>query len=164
MFTPTPCVMCLFHLSHVTCHLSPFTCNLSHVTCYLLPVTCHLSPVTCHLSPVTCHLSPVTCHLSPVTCSILVEPGVKLIVGGSVINVAYLPRLVFTKNCIYSGHLNFWSPVNICKFSTDGITSLNHHKKIHFPPGITFDSTKFSRGVRTEPHLQQQYQPTVKTK
>ena len=47
---------------------------------------------------------------------------------------------------------------DICDYCTNGISSLNHHKKIHYPPEITFACTKCGKGFRNKPHVQQHYQ------
>ena len=35
---------------------------------------------------------------------------------------------------------------DICDHSTDGITSLTHHRKIYYTPEKTFDCTKWGKG------------------
>ena len=37
---------------------------------------------------------------------------------------------------------------DICDNSTNGITSLTHHKKIHYTPEKPFDCTKCDKGFR----------------
>ena len=47
---------------------------------------------------------------------------------------------------------------DICDYSTDGITSLTHHKKIHYTPKKPFDCTKCGKGFRNKFRLHQHYQ------
>ena len=42
---------------------------------------------------------------------------------------------------------------DICDYSSDGIASYNHHKKIHYPPEITFELTQRGRGLKNKPHF-----------
>ena len=53
---------------------------------------------------------------------------------------------------------------DICDYSTDGITSLTHHKKIHYTPEKPFDCTKCGKGFRNQFHLHQHYQTPSKNK
>ena len=43
---------------------------------------------------------------------------------------------------------------DICDYCTGGIASLNHHKKMQYPPEITFDCTKCGKRFRNRPNLQ----------
>ena len=56
------------------------------------PTMCHMSGVTRDMSGVRCHVSGVTCHF--LLFFFLEKKVDKLVVGGSVINVAYIPCLV----------------------------------------------------------------------
>ena len=47
---------------------------------------------------------------------------------------------------------------DICDYCTDGIASLNHHKKIHYPAEKTFDCNKCDKVFRSKPHLQRHCQ------
>ena len=53
---------------------------------------------------------------------------------------------------------------DICDYSTDGITNLTHHKKIHYTPEKTFDCTKSGKEFRNKFFLHQQYQTPKKKK
>ena len=53
---------------------------------------------------------------------------------------------------------------DICDYSTAGITSLTHHKKIHYTPEKPFDCTKCSKGPKNKFHLHQHYQTPSKNK
>jgi hypothetical protein len=53
---------------------------------------------------------------------------------------------------------------DICDYSTDGITSLTHQKKIHYTLKKPFDCTKCGNGFRNKFHLHQHYQTPAKTK
>ena len=44
---------------------------------------------------------------------------------------------------------------DICDHSTDGTTSLTHHKKIHYTPEKPFDCTKCGKGSRNKFHFHQ---------
>ena len=77
----------------------------------------------------------------------------------------------FVENKELTGHLLTHKEVrlktmkcDICDSSTDGITSLNHHKKIHYPPEISFDCTKWSKGFRNKPHIYLHYQTQSESK
>ena len=52
----------------------------------------------------------------------------------------------------------------ICDYSTVGITSLTHHKKIHYTPEKPFDSSKCGKGFQNKFHLHQHYQTPSKNK
>ena len=51
---------------------------------------------------------------------------------------------------------------DICDYSTDGITSLTHHKKIHYTPEKPFDCNKCGKGFQNQFHLHQHYQTPSK--
>ena len=52
----------------------------------------------------------------------------------------------------------------ICDYSTNGITSLIYHKKIHYTPEKPFDSTKCGKGFQNKLHLHHHYQTPSKNK
>ena len=47
---------------------------------------------------------------------------------------------------------------DIYDYSTDGITSVNHHKKIRYTPEKPFDCTKCGKGFRDKFYLHQHYE------
>ena len=53
---------------------------------------------------------------------------------------------------------------DICDYYTAGITSLTHHKKIHYTPEKTFECTKCGKGFRNKFHLPKHYQTPSKNK
>ena len=53
---------------------------------------------------------------------------------------------------------------DISDYSTDGITSLTHHKEIHYIPEKPFDCTKCGKGFKNQFHLHQHYQTPSKNK
>ena len=53
---------------------------------------------------------------------------------------------------------------DICDYSTAGITSLTHHKKIHYTPEKPFDCTKCGKGFKNKCQLHQHYQTPSKNK
>ena len=53
---------------------------------------------------------------------------------------------------------------DICDCSTGGITSLTHHKKMHYTPEKLFDCTKCGKEFRNKFHFHQHYQTPSKNK